>query len=85
MGLKEQALEALKKAVAEQALPAIEIAVEKLIEARCDEAVDAAFKKIEELIPGMIDDVILEKVKPEAKVELKKVLLAQAEKISDKV
>lgn len=85
MGLKEQALEALKKAVAEQALPAIEIAVEKLIEARCDEAVDATFKKIEELIPGMIDDVILEKVKPEAKVELKKVLLAQAEKISDKV
>ena len=85
MGLKEQAMEALKKAVAEQALPAIEIAVEKLIEARCDEAVDAAFKKIEEAIPGSIDDMILEKVKPEAKAELKKFLLVQAEKISDKV
>jgi hypothetical protein len=69
----------------EEALAALEVAVEKLIEAKCDEAVEAAFKKIEEVIPGEIDNMILEKVKPEAKAELKKILLAQAEKISDKV
>lgn len=69
----------------DELLVAIELAVEKVIEAKSDVFADSLLAKLAESIPGQLDDAIIEKVKPQVKEELKKFLLGQAEKISDKV
>ena len=66
----------------EEALSAVEVAVEKLIEAKADLAIDALLKKVEELIPGALDDAIIESQKPKIKQFIKDALLKEAEKIS---
>ena len=70
------------KPIIEKLLPLLEVEVEKIIEANCDKAVDALVMKLEELIPGSIDNLVLEAAKPELKKVVKVALLAQAEKIS---
>lgn len=78
--LKESALKAI-----EALEPQIEVAVEAAINAKSDMLVDAVLAKVTELIPSKLDDVAVEQIKPEIKAKVKEFLLAQAEKISDKV
>lgn len=77
MDLKEE----LKKAL-EAMAPQIEAAVKAGIEAKCDEGVDFLIGKLEDLIPGGFDNVLLEAGKPKIKADFKAFLLAQADKIS---
>lgn len=76
--------ELLAKLVAGLA-PQLEVAIEGLIVKHLDQVVDQVVLKITEAIPGTLDNVLLESAKPKIKEELKKVLLAQAEKISVEV
>lgn len=78
--LKESALKAI-----EALEPQIEVAVEAAINAKSDMLVDAVLAKVTELIPSKLDDIAVEQIKPEIKAKVKEFLLAQAEKISDKV
>lgn len=83
--VKEQVLASVKKAVEEIILPQLEIEVEKQIAAKADGVVDLVLAKIMEAIPGKIDDTLIEGKKAAIKDAVKALLLAQAEKISDKV
>ncbi len=69
----------------EKAKAELEVGVEKAIEEKCDALVDHLLAKITEAIPGNFDNMLAEKVKPQLKIDAKKFLLEQAEKISDKV
>ena len=66
----------------EEILKQLELAIEKLINDKCDLAVDAGLNKLMEVIPGKIDDVMIEAAKPKIKEVMKAELLKQAEKIS---
>lgn len=66
-------------------LAKVEVEIEKYIEEKCDAAVEAGMAKLAALIPGQIDDILLEKIKPEVKASIKAELLKQAEKISPNV
>jgi hypothetical protein len=83
--VKEQVLASVKKAVEEIILPQLEIEVEKQIAAKADGVVEWVLAKIMEAIPGKIDDALIEGKKAAIKDAVKALLLAQAEKISDKV
>lgn len=74
-------MEELKKKL----LAEIEIGVEALITAKCDEAVHAGLEALKKAIPGMIDDAILGAAEASIKEAIKAALLAQAEKISPEV
>lgn len=63
-------------------LPQVEVLVKTAIEAKSDEVVEQVLAEIKKAIPTQIDDVIIEQLKPTVKAEIKKFLLAQAEKIS---
>ncbi len=76
--------ETIKK-ILDAVAPQIEVAAEGLIIAKSDIAVDFLLGKLTELIPGNIDNAVAASVAPKLKEELKAYLLAQAEKISDKV
>lgn len=83
--LKEKVIAAGLKALDEVIKPAVEIEVEKLIEAKSDKVVDIVFAKLKEVIPGNFEDGFVEKYAPKVKADVKAALLAEAEKISDKV
>lgn len=74
-----------KKELLEEGKALLEPQVEKLIQDKSDMIVDLALGKLEQLIPGKLDDLALEAAKPEIKDHVKKFLLAEAEKISDRV
>lgn len=84
MGLKEEAQKVID-GLLEQGKIQLELAVEKEINDKCDEVVEKILQKIADAIPGGLDNVVIEAAKPKVKEELKKLLLSQAEKISDKV
>ena len=63
----------------------IEVEAEKLVTEKFELLVDKVVDLIKEKIPGTFDDVVLEGIKPQLKVEGKAFLLAQIEKISDEV
>lgn len=65
--------------------PAVELEVKKRIEAESDKYVDVVLEKAKALIPGTFDDVVIEGQKPKLKADVKAFLLAEADKISDKV
>lgn len=81
MTIKERIAAALKDLVA----PAVEIEVKKQVEAHSDEYVDLLLAKMASLIPGNFDDNMIAQVAPKLKADMKAYLLAQADKISDKV
>lgn len=66
----------------EEILKQLELALENLINYKCDLAVEMAVVKLQELIPGKLDDLALEAIKPKLKEVMKDILLKQAEKIS---
>ena len=68
----------------QEILAAVEVAVEKVIEAKSDEVVEQIILRIEEKTPGWVDSLLEEK-KVEIKAAIKGELLKLAEKISDKV
>ena len=69
----------------ELVLPAVEIYVEKMIEAKSDEIADKAASLVKGMIPGGVDDALIDSKLSGFKADLKKMLLVEAEKISDKV
>jgi uncharacterized protein (DUF2384 family) len=70
--------------VQDTVLPVVEVAVEQLIEAQCDKAVDALIQKLVDVCPvDALDQVILA-FKPKAQEIIKAELLNLAEKISVK-
>lgn len=79
--IKEKAVATFK----EIAAPAIEVEVKKQIEANSDKYVDMLLVKITALIPGNFDDALAASVAPKLKADLKAALLAEADKISDRV
>jgi hypothetical protein len=62
-------------------LAILEVEVEKYINTKADELLDKGFESLKKAIPGTIDDVILETVKPAVKAEAKKAVLKLADKI----
>lgn len=64
---------------------AIEVQAKAIINGYEKLVVDAVLAKIEALIPGKLDDAILEKLKPEAEADVLKLLLGLADKISEDV
>lgn len=83
--VKKELIEKAKAFVENVALPQIEVALEKEIEAKADGIVEMVLNKVEALIPGPWDNMVIDPAKPKLKADVKAYLLAQAEKISDKV
>jgi len=65
--------------------PAIEIAVQSYIETNGDKHTEAVLDALTKFIPGTWDDALVAAKKPEILTHVKKILLSEAEKISDKV
>lgn len=63
----------------------IEVELEKLIEAKSDAVVSALLAELAKAIPGKLDDLALEAVKPQLLPVIKAELLKQVEKISEEV
>lgn len=68
----------------EQALAALELAVSKLVEDKAEIIVSAALAKLKQVIPGKLDDVLMDQYAPEIKAFIKAELLAAAGKIDGK-
>jgi len=68
----------------QEILEGVEVAVEAGIEKYVAPCVEEIIEKLKELIPGGLDDVVLEAAQPEIEKIVKKFLLAQAEKIDGK-
>lgn len=83
--VKAELIEKAKVFVENVVLPQIEVALEKEIEAKADGIVEMVLTKIEALIPGPWDNMVIDPAKPKLKADVKAYLLAQAEKISEKV
>lgn len=83
--VKKELIEKAKAFVENVALPQIEVALEKEIEAKADGIVEMVLNKVEALIPGPWDNMVIDPARPKLKADVKAYLLAQAEKISDKV
>lgn len=79
------AVQDVLNSVLEALKPQVEVLVKAAIEAKSDEVVELALTKLVELIPGKLDDAILLPLKPKIKEEVKKLLLAGADKISTQV
>ena len=62
-------------------LAIVEVEVEKLIKERADELLEAGFTALKKTIPGTLDDLLLETLKPTIKAEAIKAALKLAEKI----
>lgn len=71
--------------IKELVLPQVELAVEKIIETKFDAAFDAGVEAIKAKVKPEEADMIIELIASSLKPKVKEVLLAQAEKISDKV
>ena len=69
----------------ESAKAGAELALKKFIEVSYEPVVDGLLKELAEKIPGAIDDAIIATLAPTLKPVVKNLLLAQIEKISDKV
>ena len=81
----ETVLPMLKDGYENVAKPAIEMYIEKKIEAKSDEYVDKIAAAIKKAIPGDYDDAFINAKLAEVKIQIKKEALEEAEKISDKV
>lgn len=68
-----------------EVLNAVEPAVIQVVEKNSDALVAHMMKKLNELIPGQVDDVIGATVLPQLQAEAKKFLLAQVDKIDGEV
>lgn len=62
-----------------------ELGLEAFVEKAYEPVVDELLKKLAEVIPGKIDDAVIDMAGPSLKIAAKAALLAQIEKISDKV
>lgn len=62
--------------------PALEVYAKGLIEAKSDEIVEKVLAKVKDLIPGEVDNMLIDAKKAEAKKEIKEFLLLEADKIS---
>jgi len=74
-----------KQQMIEEAKKQAELLLEKAIAEYGDKAVEMLMEKIAEVIPGKLDDMAIEAIKPKAKEMIKEVLLKQVEKISEQV
>lgn len=72
----------LQDKIKELVLPAIEGIAKEQINAHSDEVVDMLLKKLQELIPGHIEDAFIALEGPKLKLSVKEFLLSQADKIS---
>ena len=68
--------------LSEQILELIETQVQAAIEANSDALMNAVLNKMKELIPGQIDDAIIEAAKPQVLPVVKAELLKLADKIN---
>ena len=75
----------LAEKVIEALAPQIEVIVEKAVADHTDKVIDLALEKLTTLIPGTLDNVLAASIAPKLKEEVKAILLAKAELISDKV
>lgn len=74
-----------KQQMIEEAKKQAELLLEKAIVDHGDKAVEMLIEKMKELIPGKLDDLALDAIKPKAKEIIKEALLKQVEKISQEV
>lgn len=75
----------LQEVVKDLVLPQLEIAAEKLIETKFDAAFEAGVEAVKAQVKPEELDAIIELIANHVKPKVKEALLAQAEKISDKV
>lgn len=68
----------------EQALVIAEAAAKALIDASYDRIMELIFDELKKAIPGQIDDMIIDAVKPMIGPKLKELLLAEIAKIDGK-
>lgn len=71
--------------VKEAALAGVEVSLELFVEKAYEPVVDGLLKELAEKIPGNIDDAVIAALAPSLKPVVKQLLLAQIEKISEKV
>lgn len=78
-------MEEVKNEMVEQAKAITEVALEQVIEATYDKSFELIVEEIKKAIPGQVDDAVLAVIAPAIKPKVKELVLAQVEKISDKV
>lgn len=71
--------------VKEAALAGVEVSLELFVEKAYEPVVDGLLKELAAQIPGGIDDAVIAALAPSLKPVVKQLLLAQIEKISEKV
>ena len=81
----DKVLPLLKAGVESTLKPALEVYVENLIAKRSDEIVEKIAIAVKAAIPGEIDNMMIDAKLVAIKAQVKKDLLEEAEKISDKV
>jgi hypothetical protein len=83
--IKEKVMPLLAPGLENAIKPMVEIEMKKQIELHSDQVVEFALNELKELIPGTVDDNIINAKMAAAKEKAKKYLLAKADLISDKV
>lgn len=68
--------------IPKEVLSILEATAKTLIESHSDKLVHLCLEEIKKVIPGEIDDVILDQLEASLKAKIKELLLDQAEKIS---
>ena len=67
----------------EQVLMIAEEAAKALVDASFDKIMDVVTEELKKVIPGTIDDLVIDAVKPMIAPKLKEILLAEIAKISE--
>lgn len=73
--------ELLEKKVAKIAVQGLYDTMKAIVDGCADEATDKAFDELKKLIPGQVDDAILDLIKPTVKPYIKAELLKAVEEI----
>lgn len=67
--------------IVQEVLAAVEIAVEKAVAEKAEVIVEKVIEALAKAIPGQLDDMLLQTVKPQAQALVKAELLKLADKI----
>lgn len=70
--------------VKDQALEVAELTAKALVDASYDRVMEMIFEEIKKAIPGTIDDMVIDTIKPVVAPKMKELLLAQIAKIDGK-
>jgi hypothetical protein len=70
--------------VKDQALEVAELAAKALVDASYDRLLEMIFDELKKVIPGSVDDMVIDTLKPIVAPKMKELLLAEIAKIDGK-